>query len=160
MRSDKGKPRRGIKERFNEKWKLNKKTKCWEWTASLANGYGQLMMIFENGNRPVVAHRVAWQLYRGSIPIGLFVLHKCDNPKCVRPAHLFLGTQKDNIHDMINKDRVSYGEKHYCTKLSFEEVENIRSSQLKTTDIAKIYGISQSYASRLRNYKKRTLEVI
>ncbi len=78
---------------------------CWEWRAALhEHGYG----IMGKGPRSaglIRAHRVSWLLFNGPIPDDLEVLHHCDNPKCVRPDHLFLGTQKDNIHDCISKGR-------------------------------------------------------
>lgn len=71
---------------------------CWEWTASRnGDGYG-----FSNHT---MAHRVSWEIHNGSIPNGLCVLHRCDNPPCVNPAHLFLGTKKDNAADMSAKGR-------------------------------------------------------
>lgn len=89
-----------LEDRF---WsKVNKTPFCWEWTASLSHGYGQFMMPNRKLNR---AHRVAWILVFGSIPLGLHVLHKCDNRKCVNPNHLFLGTNQDNIIDRVSKNR-------------------------------------------------------
>lgn len=75
---------------------------CWTWTGSTAGyGYGR---VFVDG-RQQSAHRVAWELTNGPIPEGLIVCHKCDNPPCVRPLHLFLGTHKDNSQDMVRKQR-------------------------------------------------------
>lgn len=83
-------------------WKKVKKTRtCWEWTAKKVYGYGYLGL---NG-KSIRAHRFSWELANGKIPPELFVLHKCDNRKCVKPSHLFLGTQKDNIQDAISKNR-------------------------------------------------------
>lgn len=75
---------------------------CWEWAGSLNNqGYGQISV----GGRPRLAHRVAWEHMRGEVPAGLLVCHHCDNPQCVRPSHLFLGTHHDNTHDALAKGR-------------------------------------------------------
>lgn len=75
---------------------------CWEWTGTRpSNRYGQ---IVAHGKK-TPAHRVAWMLYRGPIPEGMYVLHKCDNMGCVNPAHLFLGTLSDNMQDMVAKGR-------------------------------------------------------
>ena len=80
---------------------------CWEWEASSGyNGYGQ----YRHNGKMTGAHRVAWNLTHGTIPDGLQVLHHCDNPSCVNPAHLWLGTQRDNIHDMIRKGRHPFAE--------------------------------------------------
>lgn len=77
---------------------------CWEWTgARLPRGYGFAWDNAVGANR--LAHRLAWELTNGPIPDDLWVLHRCDNPPCVRPDHLFLGTAADNAHDMMAKGR-------------------------------------------------------
>jgi hypothetical protein len=89
-----------LTERF---WKKIKKTDgCWFWPGAINNkGYGHSWMYPNNE----LAHRIAWQLTYGPIPDGLYVCHHCDNRRCVRPDHLFLGTQQDNLHDMKVKGR-------------------------------------------------------
>lgn len=78
---------------------------CWEWQNYLdEDGYGQFV---EKDRSPVKAHRFSYEFYIGKIPDGLFVCHDCDNPKCVNPAHLFVGTHQDNMDDMKNKNRQS-----------------------------------------------------
>ena len=74
----------------------------------------------------VAAHRVSYELCVGLIPDGLLVLHHCDNPPCVNPAHLFLGTQRDNIRDMIEKGRKRQGERNGRSKLNHDDVRAIR----------------------------------
>lgn len=90
-----------FEERF---WaKVDKGDGCWEWTGGRANrGYGHVEPV-RGQNRS--AHRVSWELTNGPIPDGLWVLHRCDNPPCVRPSHLFLGTHADNMRDMEAKGR-------------------------------------------------------
>ena len=92
---------RSTEDRF---WaKVDTSGECWEWTAARnSKGYG----AFWDGTRHQKAHRYSWELQIGTIPEGLLVCHKCDNPKCVRPDHLFLGTYQDNAIDAINKGRM------------------------------------------------------
>lgn len=88
--------------------KVVKGKNCWEWIACKNNqGYG----LFRFNNRSRLAHRVSWTLNGGLIPGGLYVCHKCDNPICVRPSHLFLGNQSDNMGDAKRKGRMASGEK-------------------------------------------------
>jgi hypothetical protein len=100
MPMPKGHEVRSAADRF---WsKVEKSDECWKWTAGKHNaGYG----VFWEKGRFYKAHRWSWERERGPIPDGLNLLHKCDNPACVRPDHLFLGTQKDNVNDMVSKGR-------------------------------------------------------
>lgn len=84
---------------------------CWEWSAnSYSNGYGQ----FQLNGKPHLAHRIAYELVNGPIPKGLVVRHKCDNPSCIKPEHLELGTQFDNIRDMVKRGRHTNSVKTEC----------------------------------------------
>ena len=114
-------------ERFWAKVDQRGPNDCWEWTASgLKSGYGS----FGVNGKMELAHRVAWTLANGEIPDGLCVCHSCDNPPCVNAAHLFLGTQADNLADMRAKGRQGYyglpGEKHPKAKLTERDVRFIR----------------------------------
>ena len=89
-----------IKKRFMEFVSVNLKNGCWEWDGTVRTGYGR---FYVNGKMQS-AHRVSWEIHNGPIN-GFLVLHKCDNTSCVNPEHLFLGTQKDNVRDMWEKQR-------------------------------------------------------
>lgn len=117
----KGDNSRPLKERFEEKFV--KGEKCWVWMAHKNNkGYG---VIHVNGGN-LLAHRVAYQHTIGEIPEGLMVMHICDNPACVNPSHLILGTQLENMRDMDKKGRRIKGDKASWSKLNSVQVAQIR----------------------------------
>jgi|SRR5579859_1508444 len=124
-----------------------KKTKtCWLWQGMLCGkGYGKF--IFER--RLQYAHRVSYQLFVGSIPEGLCVLHKCDVPACVNPKHLFLGTNLDNVQDMMQKGRLNppRGVRNALHKLTDNKVRRIRhlySRGVLQNRLAKDFGVSKT----------------
>jgi hypothetical protein len=125
--------------------KVEKTATCWVWTACRhPQGYGQ----FGCAGRIVKAHRVAWELTHGPIPDGLQVCHRCDNPPCVNPDHLFLGTQRDNNHDCIAKGRAKNlrGAAHGRARLSAEDVLAIRATHpaASYSALARHYGVSKA----------------
>lgn len=110
--------------------KVAKSDGCWLWTAGHSNGYG--MLVINGANK--LAHRVAYALTYGPDSLGaLHVLHRCDNPQCVRPDHLWLGTPKQNSDDMIAKGRQTLGARNPNAKLNPEAVRYIR---LVAVDVA------------------------
>lgn len=107
----------GVEARFNEKWVKNEDTGCHEWKGATrgSSNYGAIKI----GGKPHYAHRVAYELTYGEIPEGLNVLHTCDNPNCVNPEHLELGTQRKNMRDMVRRFRAAFRVRHcsrYCGK--------------------------------------------
>ena len=128
---------------------------CWEWTASrLPWGYGVIGRGRKDG-KSRLAHRVSWELENGPIPEGMCVLHHCDNPGCVNPSHLFLGTNMDNTQDMISKGREAdrRGAKNPTAKLTRQDVYEIRQmlqQQIYQRVIAMKYGIARSTVSHIK----------
>lgn len=122
---------------------------CWFWTGVLnKGGYGRFVV----GGREEMAHRAAWMLFKGEIPDGKLVLHRCDVPACVNPAHLFLGTHADNAMDKMLKGRGG------TTKLSDEQVREIRALRtegVKVRVIAERFGVVTSTVSDIDRYKRR-----
>jgi len=100
-----------IEERFLSKIKKTKN--CWFWLGSLRKGKMKYGRFAVSHRKNVIAHRFSYELYKGKIPDGLLVLHSCDNPSCVKPGHLFIGTQKDNMQDMVKKGRGKNGSGYY-----------------------------------------------
>lgn len=134
-------------ERFISKFVIE--NECWVWKgAKNRKGYGVIRLRDKN----MLAHRVAWIKSKYDIPNGLYVLHKCDNPSCVNPNHLFLGTPKDNMDDKMKKGREVKGENHGGSKLTEENVKEIRNlytkgrpgqvNEFSLRKLAKRYGVN------------------
>ena len=142
--------------------------KCWPWQgAKLKTGYG----VVKHRCKQYKAHRASFAIHRGQIPGGMLVCHHCDNPSCVNPSHLFLGTSQDNMTDKVQKGRQSRGEehaksiaksekhqsaivrgeKHGRSKLSDDQRANIikllNDGELNQTQIAQMFSITQSNVS-------------
>lgn len=148
-------------ERF---WRYVRKTEgCWEWTGGRFQsslGYGQ----FRVGKRKVRAHRFAWQITNGSIPNGMRICHKCDNPTCCNPTHLFMGTDADNIADRGRKGRTKNGSRQFpelwsaernpAAKVNWAAVHEIRLGRLRGRTLSQLstqYGISISQVRNIVN---------
>jgi len=137
-------------------WKhVEKTTTCWNWTgATMWKGYGVFGIAPER--RHLRAHRYAWEIAHGTIPRGLFVLHRCDNRRCVRPEHLFLGTHDDNMRDKMQKGgRIdARGANNYNAKLTDAHVRRLREMSRRGVlhkNIATMFGVTRaavSYAAR------------
>lgn len=150
-----------IAERFWDKVdKSGGENACWNWTAAkLPHGYGKLQSM--------LSHRASWKIHFGEIPSGLLVCHKCDNPSCVNPNHLFLGTHKQNTQDMVKKGRAACGDRHGSkthkenvrrgdnhpfTKIKQSDIPAVllmRKNGMYFKDIALKYGVSWSAIQRI-----------
>lgn len=130
--------------------KVRKTDKCWIWVGQMqppSFKYGRFMLK----KRPLFAHRVSWEINNGPIPEGLYVLHSCDNPPCVNPSHLSVGTKKENSRQMVERGRgrhqIYRGEDHPNSKLSEENISDIRrlaSDGMAKKEIGMRFGVSDT----------------
>ena len=141
-------------ERFHKKYEINK-SGCWIWTAGTSpNGKGvQYPKHWTDDGRSTGAHRFSFQLAHGPIPQSMYVCHKCDTPLCVNPDHLFAGTHKDNMKDMVTKKRSFTGrgeDKKGRAKLTNKQADQIRKMDVSHLKIAAMFGVSQTTISRIK----------
>lgn len=138
----------------NTKIKMNN---CMEWNKSKfckksGFNYGQI----KYKGKATKAHRLVYILLHGSIQVDQFICHFCDNPPCINPNHLWLGSPQKNSSDMINKNRSNFGEKHGNVKLTFNKVKQIRDKYnlgISKRELAKQFAISESHTDNIVNYR-------
>lgn len=133
--------------------RIDKTGTCWLWTGT-TNEYGYGIFLLP-GEKPIRAHRYAYELWKGQIPEGRVVMHRCDNPPCVNPDHLDLGTKLDNNRDCAAKGRRPRGSGHWNSKLTPKQVEAIKADTRKHMDIAHAYNVTQPTISRIKSGKRR-----
>ena len=131
---------------------------CWNWIGTKRGKSGGVYYGGTNiGRKSVLAHRASYEFYVGEIPSGMLVCHKCDNPQCVNPEHLFLGTHSDNAMDMSLKNRGTNGEKNKNSKLTDNKVMEIRFAgklrNMRQKDIAYVFGVSEKAVHKIINNK-------
>ena len=152
-------PYRSLAERFWEKVDVRGPDDCWEWKAAQTkDGYGSIGVGNQKTDK---AHRVSWQLHNGPIPEGLHVLHNCDNPSCVNPKHLHLGTNADNVREKVERGRhpcLSFpGERNGNAKLTVDQVIEIRRQYAdcgtSQVDLAEIFGVTYQLIWRIVHRK-------
>lgn len=135
-------------QRFLAKVKIDPATECWEWQGGKREGYGKFWM---NGDS-IPATRASWYFVHGMPSVGIFLCHHCDNPACVNPSHLFLGTTKDNMEDAAHKGRMRSNKGQRRAKLSESEVvEILRSGQIGRRALALKYGVDPKTISLIKS---------
>lgn len=167
-----------VRDTFDFNYKIDPKTGCWNWKkARDGSGYGS---VFVDG-KPMKAHRFSYLKSYGKIPNKMYICHRCDNPACVNPLHLFLGTPRDNLRDCAQKGRIYLqkhpekscfgkkwwidkyqikGEKKYNAKLTTKQVLKIRelSKTMTNRQLAKKYGVDRSTICHIK-FRRRWCHV-
>ena len=140
---------------------------CWEWNGPYwGRGYGRINF----GGKGYYVHRLMWEMRHGEIPTGMQVCHHCDNPPCINPEHLFLGTPSENFIDAIKKGRVQMlpphsmpGENHPLVKLTSEQVKIIREerkSGVSAREIARRYNVSTGHIRQIVSGNRWKMEAV
>lgn len=140
--------RRGVSttlaERLAARTHINPTTGCWEFAGSASNAYGHMQVLGDTATRTrKLAHRASWELKYGPIPNGLHVCHRCDNPRCINPDHLFLGTHAANMRDAVNKGRKNCFGRQKLTALAVFDIYARARQGERHIDIAMVYGIAR-----------------
>jgi len=151
-----------IAQRFWPKVDVRGPDECWPWKAfRMPAGYGQVggELKPDGTRRMEYTHRVSWELHFGPVPAGMVVCHRCDNPPCVNPKHLFIGTTQDNASDAKAKGRTALGERNGQVKLTDAQVREIRrrhaAGGVTQRSLAHKFGVQYMQISRIVNHQNR-----
>jgi hypothetical protein len=151
--------------RFGMSYEVDMETLCWNWIGTLNRGSKRQYGTIKVDGKSVGAHRFSWEFYNNQkIPDGMFVMHKCDNPKCVNPMHLKIGTHQDNMDDKVSKNRQAKGDsflkripakgsKNGLSKLNELQAMEIFKDNRPQRVIAQQYGISQTVVHNIKSIK-------
>lgn len=146
---------RSVEERFWEKVERRKPDECWPWLGSTAGGYGRLFSMEDGQRKVVAASRLSYEIANGLIPKGMEVLHECDNPPCVNPKHLHLGTHADNMKEASERRRFKNhvrGSRHHNAVLTPAKARAVRRRRVageSLRSIAASYGVSKTTVQRV-----------
>lgn len=141
---------KSISERLSQ-YGVKAPSGCVEWTGRRdRQGYGYMAISRGGIERKVKAHRAAYEEMHGAIPNGACVLHSCDNPPCINPSHLFVGSRSDNHADMVSKGRQAAGTRSGRAKLTADAVAVIRSSSARLAELAANFNVSEATISRVK----------
>jgi hypothetical protein len=148
-----------VAERIKAAICVNESTGCWEWMKFREhNGYGRMRV----NNKTQLCHRMSYEAFVGPIPDGLFVCHRCDNPPCCNPEHLFVGTNSDNQRDCVSKGRWTHpvdlrGTRHPLSKLNDDKVREIRrlcKNGISQSEVGRMFGVTQGAVWLIIHRKK------
>lgn len=142
---------RTIKHQILEKVQIDNESDCWIWPNNIFNnGYGAIGIIINGVRKWKPVHRVAFEVFKSPIQERMFVLHKCDNKRCVNPEHLHLGTQQDNMNDMVQRGRSLKGEINPQAILTKEQAIEVKYGNTPTRVLTKKFGVHRDTIRSIR----------